>query len=148
MKYYHTKVIKSLVTLIVRVTEEDEEGLVSNPPPIRTYFPPPSFHTQSTSSNHYSRRSLAVSTFSIVELLWMQHICCTLLGTPVPYCPLQNQHNCLKNAAKLFTKNHKGSGLKARQCVSWPLYTSEIPFSYGCFQRLTLFQVLFILHCK
>lgn len=67
--------------------------ILGSPSPLtRTYFPPHS-HSQSTSGNHYSRRFLAVSTFSIVVLLWMQHICCMVLGTPLPYWPFQNQHD-------------------------------------------------------
>lgn len=128
----------SPMTLIVRVTEED--GSVSStekspPPPLSTLGAPSPPSNQDIFSSpllphtKHQRQSLqpsfflAVSTFSIVVLLWMQHICCMVLGTPVPYCPLQNQHGCSTNVVQLSAKNKQASGLSAGHRGGRPIYT-------------------------
>lgn len=58
----------------------------------------------------------------------MQHICCMVLGSSVPYRPPQNQHHGSKNAAQLLTENrHRLLSLIA---------TLAKQFSYGCFEIL------------
>lgn len=112
------------------------QTLGSPSPLTRTYFPPPYSHTQSTSGNHYSRGFLAVSTFPIVVLLWMQHICCTVLGTLLPFWPFQKPTWPLKNVATLCAKNHPPpAGLRAGRWAGRPIYTWYLPSTGNLPQR-------------
>lgn len=50
----------------------------------------------------------------IVALLWIQHICCMVLGFTAPYCPEQNRHGNRQDAT-LHQKRKKKR--KKRACV-------------------------------
>lgn len=146
------------MTLIVRVTEEEEEeeeegsagsaeklpplptlGAPSPPPLTRTYFPPPYSQTHKAPA---AITTAVVSTFSIVALLWMQHICCMVAGHPCtilsPLKPTQalHKHHGPKTNRPLDWEDEHGAGTTT---VLWERATRDAHANRTNDQLITIY---------
>lgn len=95
-----------------------------HPPPSNqdTYCSPCLPHSQSTSSDHYSPRFLAVSTFSIVDAAYRLHE-----DPPVPYWPSKTNNTVQKCYRAVLPKINRPCRLRAVSHVyTWWILTLEI----------------------